>query len=253
MSLVSSLTSIGPYRPIRALGAGIHGEVWHAYDEQRSRPVALKVSTNLSVRDEGRLMARLHHPALPRPYATGRQGSLFYVAMELRAGRTLLQCLHDGPRRRMALAYGLARQLGEALTYMHQQDIVHGDLQPCNVLVSKQQHMTLLDFGLARKVGSRGGGGTRGFIAPEVIQGGAVTCQSDAFSLGALLHLIVTSMFVPAWILHAPTLPRRCRLVAHDGWNRLLLHLLHPDPARRISLADLPEALLYVLQEGVER
>jgi hypothetical protein len=196
---------IGRFQVRARLGAGAFGTVYHAYDPQLDREVALKVP--LPGRFDGpqqverflreaRAAARLRHPHIVPLFEASGQAPHFYLASAFIHGRTLADAVDESP-----LGFGesarVVRELAEALAYAHGQDIVHRDVKPANVMLDEKGTAHLLDFGLAhRRDGevrlTQEGGlvGTPAFIAPERIASGSgeVLPASDQYSLGVLFY-----------------------------------------------------------------
>jgi Tol biopolymer transport system component/tRNA A-37 threonylcarbamoyl transferase component Bud32 len=202
-------TRLGPYEIICAIGAGGMGEVYQARDTRLDRTVALKiVKAGFSERfeREARAISALNHPNICSLYDIGEErpagtneAPVNFLVMEYIDGAPLA-----GPRPLdQVLRYAI--QICQALEAAHRAGIVHRDLKPTNILVTKAG-IKLLDFGLA-KVESSGTSedvtvaaltgahtimGTPYYMSPEQIQGGAIDSRSDLFSLGSLLHELIT-------------------------------------------------------------
>lgn len=210
---------LGPYEILSVLGTGGMGEVYKARDTRLDRAVAVKVLPARVASDadrrqrferEARTVAALNHPHICALYDIGRQepegdsgSAIDFLVMELLEGETLNQKLEAGP---LALAdavqHGLA--LLGTLEVLHRQGLIHRDLKPANVFLTSHG-LKLLDFGLARSLGSdadetnpdltRPGDilGTPRYMAPEAIQGRPVDARSDLFAVGALLYEMLTA------------------------------------------------------------
>ncbi len=217
MSLTNG-TRLGPYEILAPLGAGGMGEVYRARDTRLGRDVAIKVLPDEVARDahalarfeqEARAVAALSHPNILALHDVGKEGAVSFVVMELLEGETLREALAKGPLSlRKALDVGL--QLAEGLAAAHGKGIVHRDVKPENVFLTKDGHAKLLDFGLARsgpiptgrdetesptvdKLTSQGAVlGTVAYMSPEQARGETVDFRSDQFSLGIVLYEMLT-------------------------------------------------------------
>jgi serine/threonine-protein kinase len=160
--------------------------------------------------DEARLLARLHHPRVVQVLDLGSADGMSYQALEYLEGADLASLCARGPvPLELGLRLGVA--VAEALSYVHgaRSDageplgIVHGDVAPGNVLVTRAGEVKLIDFGVARWNARPEAprGGTPGFIAPEVEGGGAPTVQSDLFALGRLLSQLTADRRPPSLVL----------------------------------------------------
>ena len=196
------------------LGSGGMGEVYRSRDTRLGREVALKVLPAGLSSDKERLVrfaqearsaSALSHPNIVTIYEVGQAGSLPFIAMELIDGQTLRALLDQGalPLKK-ALQIGF--QMADGLAKAHSAGIVHRDLKPENVMITKDGYAKLLDFGLAKLVGTAPGSspgepsmtatgfvmGTAGYMSPEQASGRPVDARSDQFALGLILYEMVT-------------------------------------------------------------
>jgi Tol biopolymer transport system component len=204
---------LGPYEITAALGAGGMGAVYRARDARLDRDVAIKVLAETLVHDdtalarferEARSVAQLSHPNILSIYEVGKDGATAFAVMELVDGETLRARLERGPippRKAVAYALQIARGLGAA----HACGLVHRDLKPENVMVTRDDRVKILDFGLAKVAVPQDSGsqlaatrlaettpgtvlGTFGYMAPEQVRGLAVDHRADMFAFGAVLY-----------------------------------------------------------------
>ena len=194
------------------------GEVYRARDKKLDRDVAVKVLLQSLSADadalarferEAKAVAALSHPNILAIHDFGNQDGIAYAVMELLEGETLRGKLDAGPiPQKQAVDYAL--QVVKGLSAAHEKGIVHRDLKPENLFVSKDGHLKILDFGLAKKVGAAGPGeetsaptvsghtepgtvmGTVGYMSPEQVRGLAVDHRSDIFSFGAILYELLS-------------------------------------------------------------
>ena len=191
---LTSGTRLGPYDILAPLGAGGMGEVYRARDPRLDREVAIKVLPAALAKDpdalarferEAMTVAKLSHPNILAIHEFGRDDGTAFVVMELVPGETLRARLERGalPSRR-AVAYAL--QIARGIAAAHARNIVHRDLKPENVMITLDDQVKVLDFGLAKSVDpaqsdmTRGAGvgtsvgtvlGTFGYMAPEQVRG----------------------------------------------------------------------------------
>lgn len=195
-------TVLGHFRLDRILGKGGMGYVYRALDTSLQRYVAVKVvrqsaSDGSSTEDhvasmltEAVAQARLNHPNVVTIYYVGKHDAHPFLAMELVSGPTLADRLTIGP-----LPYADVIQVGiqvaDALKHAWQFGIVHADIKPSNLLISGEHQIKLSDFGLSRVAASDGVGGrvagTPQYLAPELLEGKGLSCQSDMYALGVTL------------------------------------------------------------------
>jgi TolB-like protein/predicted Ser/Thr protein kinase len=206
---------VGTYEVLSLLGEGGMGEVYLARDTTLRREVALKVlSRNIAAdpdylsrfEEEARLASSLNHPNIVTIYGVGKEDEVTFISMELVRGRTLREIFGDGviPVRK---ALDMAFQICDALAAAHTAGIVHRDLKPENVMVTADDRVKVLDFGLAKRhiglvpnplskddkaaANNTAAGtilGTVGYMSPEQAMGKAAGHTSDQFSFGVILY-----------------------------------------------------------------
>ncbi len=202
--------TLGHYVVLESLGEGGMGAVYKARDKRLGRLVALKVMRPDWTSDadrrqrfvrEARTASALNHPNILVIYEIDAEDGLDYIAMEFVPGGTLADLLVSGPLP-ADRALRLAAQIAEALSAAHAAGIVHRDLKPSNIMLSAEDRVKVVDFGLAKLVGSAlptveapeavtaTGAilGTAPYMSPEQAAGRAVDARSDLFSLGTILY-----------------------------------------------------------------
>lgn len=201
----------GRYRLECRLGEGGMSVVWRARDEVLGRSVAVKVlagpfaadaQSRKRIRTEAQAVARLSHPHVTSVYDYGESPeeggeSLPYIVMELLPGLTLAERLADGPLRPMA-ALRVCAEVAGALAAAHDEDIVHRDVKPANVILTPSG-AKVLDFGIAAIAGQGEDAdpdspvfGTPAYLAPERLTGDEVVSASDVYALGLLIYRVLT-------------------------------------------------------------
>jgi Tol biopolymer transport system component/predicted Ser/Thr protein kinase len=211
---VAAGTRLGTYDVVAPLGVGGMGEVYRAHDSKLGRDVALKVlpadlaadpERRRRFEQEARAASGLNHPNVVHVYDVGGADGSIFIAMELVEGRTLRDLMSSGPLPARKFL-DIAIQIADGLARAHEAGIVHRDLKPENVMVSKDGHVRILDFGLAKLVEPRAADqhtdfptspqmtraglvmGTVGYMSPEQAAGRPVDFRSDQFSLGVVLY-----------------------------------------------------------------
>ncbi len=138
----------------------------------------------------------LKHPNIMRVLESGMAGHSYYIVMELFEGTTLRDELSTNPRgfeRDTALRY--FQQIASAIAYAHEQDIIHGNIKPDNILLDKDKRPVLTDFNIPcfrEHPSGRGGAASPAYLAPEQMQENQVSIASDIFALGLILYEMLT-------------------------------------------------------------
>ena len=202
----SAPETFGPYRLDELVGRGGMGEVWRAYDTRRRRTVALKrLATEQShrpdlrarFRRESELAARLAAPNVIPIHDFGEIDDRLFLDMRLVAGRDLAAVLVDGPLAPGRVAH-VVTQLAAALDAAHAAGLVHRDVKPSNALLTDDDFVYLVDFGIAKPiedatvVTTGGLVGTLGYMAPERLLGSDDDARGDVYSLACVLYECLT-------------------------------------------------------------
>jgi serine/threonine protein kinase len=203
-----SLGRFGQYDLKAILGSGGFGVVYHAWDTQLGRQVAVKVPRfdmteerkARRFRQEARAAAKLQHPNIVVVFDEGTQDGKPYIVSEFVDGEPLSVRIERGrPNSRLAVQW--VRDLAVALDYAHDQGVVHRDIKPENIMLGKHGRPQIMDFGLAKQLDedsslSIDGSvmGTPNYMAPEQARGeiSAVEGRSDQYSLGVILYELLT-------------------------------------------------------------
>jgi hypothetical protein len=189
------------------IGVGGMAMVYHGFDLQSRRPVALKTlraeyqrdpASRQRFRREARAMAFVNHPNLVTIFDLHEEPDGSWVVMELVDGRTLKEIVQrDGPLPPESVAL-ILQQLANALSHIHERNMVHLDIKPQNIMLTDSGEVKIIDFGLAQPPGARleaGGGmafGTVAYLAPEQARGDAVGFETDVYSLGCVVYELLT-------------------------------------------------------------
>jgi eukaryotic-like serine/threonine-protein kinase len=222
---IAAGTKLGHYEIRSPLGKGGMGEVYLAEDTRLNRKVAIKIlpvevaSNQERMRrfvQEAKAAAALNHPNIAHVYEIGESDGLNFIAMEFIDGHTLRELIHGG-QTDLAKLLRYLQHAAEGLSKAHAAGIVHRDLKPDNIMVTREGHAKILDFGLAKLVEPQGSGpsgsdiatailqqqsvsgmiiGTAGYMSPEQAQGKTkeIDQRSDIFSFGCILFEAVTGM-----------------------------------------------------------
>ena len=261
MSLAAG-TRLGPYEITSPIGAGGMGEVYKARDTRLDRTVAIKVLPQTAAADadlrarferEAKTIAALNHPHICTLHDVGDHDGSMFLVMELVAGETLAARLHKGPLP-LEQAIAAATEIADALAAAHRQGVIHRDLKPGNVMLTKAG-AKLLDFGLAKlkspasvlapdmttALAAQGPAtaagtllGTVPYMAPEQLEGKEADARTDIFSFGAMLYEMITGK----------------RAFEGESQASVIAAILERDPAPISSLQPLaPPALDLVVRQ----
>lgn len=278
-------SKFGPYEVIALAGTGGMGEVFKAQDSRLDRTVAIKVLTNQMADNpdlrqrferEARAISSLNHPNICTLYDVGHEDGIDFLVMEYIEGETLTERLAKGPIPVDELLR-VAIQIADALDKAHRQGLVHRDLKPGNVMLTKEG-AKLLDFGLA-KLGKResvvagmsgvtqttpltSAGmiiGTIQYISPEQLEGKEADARSDIFSFGTMLYEMVTgkrpfvgssqASLIASILKEQPRPTAEFHTLAPPLLDRTIQQCLAKDPDDRWqSAGDLKRALQWIAE-----
>src|SRR5579864_1969902 len=277
--MIKSGTRIGEYEIQKLLGSGGMGEVFRAHDSRLGRDVAIKVLPRILATDserlkrfeqEARATAVLNHPNILVVFRMGTHEGAPYLVSELLEGATLREQLVRGPLPvRKAIDYGI--QIARGLAAAHDRGIAHRDLKPDNLFVTKDGHVKILDFGLAKLIqvprhaeqnaltadtGTEPGMvmGTVGYMSPEQVRGRSADHRSDIFAFGAAMyemlsgkrafHKPTSAETMTAILNEEPPSVSQTALNVPPGLQRIVHRCLEKNPEQRFqSASDLAFAL----------
>jgi len=223
------------------------GVIYAAYDPQLERPVAVKVvhvpvASGSDALAEAKALARLSHPNVVTIHDYGFVDEHLYIVMELVLGQTLRRWAKGRTQREIVKAY---RQAGEALAAAHSVGLVHRDFKPDNAIMGRDGRVRVVDFGLACEGADSNGAspaprrsaGTPGYMAPEQVNGGALTAATDQFGFctslrDALLEQGGGGAGTPRWLQAVIERGRAPNPADRFPSMQALLHGLSRDPAQ---------------------
>jgi tetratricopeptide (TPR) repeat protein/predicted Ser/Thr protein kinase len=195
------------YQIIELLGRGGMGRVYRALDTKTHEEVALKLIRPDIAEDkrtlerfvnEIKLAHKISHRNIGRMYHLGEDKGLHYITMEYVPGEDLKSFIRRSRRLDIATTVTIAKQVCGGLSEAHNAGIVHRDLKPSNIMIDKEGNAKILDFGIARAVGSQSLTaegiviGTPEYMSPEQVEGKASDRRSDIYSFGVILFEMVT-------------------------------------------------------------
>jgi serine/threonine protein kinase len=251
--------SLSHYRIIDKLGEGGMGVVYRAEDTVLGRQVALKLLPGDLTRDpdrvarfrrEARTASSLNHPYVCTVYEVGEAEGVYYIASELVDGGSLRELLSEGGLELVRLLR-FATQIAEGLSKAHEAGIVHRDVKPENILLSRDGFAKLADFGLAKLLSGADEGqttrtslatlpgsvlGTARYMSPEQARGFAADQRSDIFSFGLVLYEMAAGR--PAY---------------GQSTSLATIHAIIYDPLPGEPLAGCPADLVAVIRKATEK
>ena len=268
------ITPQGRYEFIETLGTGATSRVDKARDTLIGRIVALKTflhgfgsgDVQKQFLREAQIIGRLAHPFIVGLYDVGTNAEgVPYFVMEYVDGKTLEKVLDDGPLP-LEKAALWATDLAAAIARAHRAKVIHGDIKPANILITKEGQVKLGDFGIARfatQVSNSGVlMGTPAYLSPEQIQGNAQDTRSDLFSLGIILYQMTTgvqpfsgssvSAVCAQIVAIMPPPPSHHNSSLPAAFDRIVMRCLAKDPADRYATAEALGASLYPFAHAQE-
>jgi serine/threonine-protein kinase len=253
--------------------------IFRATDENTGQTVAIKVPHPEIEADpvfydrfrrEQEIGEKLDHPGVMKIYPNHHH-SRFYIAMQWVDGRLLREVLNEQKTIPAERAVKIASQIASALEYIHGHGVVHRDLKPENIMIDANDHIKLIDFGIAASVGARRltfakfsqTMGTPDYISPEQVKGKRGDARSDIYALGVMLYEMLTGkvpftgpnafIIMNDRLLNNPVPPREIDPSISGQLQEIIYRALERDPARRYRSAhELAHDLEHPETVGVE-
>ena len=261
------------YEILEKIGSGGMADVYKAMCHTLNRLVAIKVlkdefSSNESFVNrfklEAQAAARLTHPNIVNVFDVVDEGDIHYIVMELIEGITLKSYIAKKGRLEAKETIGIAIQMAQGMSAAHQHNIIHRDIKPQNIIVSKDGKVKVADFGIARAASSNTqelrAVGSVHYISPEQARGEAVDARSDIYSLGITMFEMVTGRLpfdgestvsvAMAHLENPITPPKECNPNIPENLEQIILKCTEKRPEDRYAsaeevIADLRRALIH--------
>jgi eukaryotic-like serine/threonine-protein kinase len=264
------------YQVTHLIARGGMAMVYRAQDTLLNRPVALKILyPELSedplfverFRREAQAAANLSHPNIVPVFDWGEDGETYFIVMELVDGVSLAEMLRNSVTLTAARSAQIVAQVAAALGYAHRSGVVHRDVKPGNILITREGQVKVTDFGIAQAVSSEDhlaeeGSvmGTATYFSPEQAEGAAVDGRSDVYSLGVVLYEMLvgrppfvgdTPVEVSSQHVHnaVPPMSQFSSSVPPD-LEAIVMEALNKSPSNRYQSADEMRADLIRFSEG---
>jgi serine/threonine protein kinase/Flp pilus assembly protein TadD len=251
------------YQIIEELGGGGMGKVYRALDTKVGEEIAIKVirpeigadrTTIERFKNELKLARKIVHKSVGRVYDLNEERGRFYITLEYVRGEDLKTFIRSSGQMAVGTSIRVARQIAEGLAEAHALSVVHRDLKPSNIMIDRNGNARIMDFGIARLVGTTGitGGnaiiGTPEYMSPEQVDGKETGPESDLYSLGIVLYEMLTGRLpfegeTPLSVAikqksTPPPDPRTINPQVPDGLNRLILKCLEKSKEKRYRSAS---------------
>lgn len=205
---MKNFSHVGKYEVQQLVGEGAMGVVYRALDPMLNRSVAVKVMNDALALDESfrtrflreaRAAGSLQHPNVITVYDCGETDGHLYIAMEFVEGTDLEQVIASKVPLTLPEKLDIVIGVLNGLAYAHKRGIVHRDMKPANIRVNEEGRALIMDFGIAHTTSSNVTKtglvlGTPNYMAPEQVTGGAITPQTDIFSVGVVLYELLTNV-----------------------------------------------------------
>ena len=250
------------YEIIEKIGSGGMATVYRAKDLVLKRFVAVKILRDEYTTDnefikrfntEAESAASLTHPNIVSVYDVGKEGSLYYIVMELIKGKTLKEIIIEDGRMGWKWSVKIAKQIASALEIAHRNNIVHRDIKPHNIIITEDGVAKVTDFGIAKAVSNStitAFGTTIGsvhYFSPEHARGGYTDAKSDLYSLGVVIYEMVTGKVpfdadtpVSVALKHMqekPVEPKVLNPAIPQSLNDLIMKAMEKEPSMRYNTA----------------
>ena len=248
---------IGKYEVCEQLGKGTCGVVHRGFDPFVQRNVAIKIahqrkdsegssgSSTQTFFTEAHAAGKLQHPHIVSLFDAGIEGTLNYIVMEYLEGETLEKFTRGVQRIPVDMAIDVVFKCCKALDYSHSQGVVHRDIKPTNIMITKDGDVKIMDFSIAlmnanQAPGERSGGavGTPGYMSPEQVLGKEISATSDLYSLAVVMFEMLTGK----------------RLFDSKTMRELFVSIIR-EPAPKLSSvrSDLPAELSQILEKALRK
>jgi serine/threonine protein kinase len=243
---------LGKYEIITEIGRGAMGAVYKARDPLIDRLVALKTitggpsaQTNLLERfyQEARSAGALQHPNIVTIYELGHEKNTPFIAMEYLEGESLDRIIEQHPVMPLSVKLGYIVRVCDALAYAHQHNVVHRDVKPANIMVTKEGVVKVVDFGIARLTDMSMTQpnmmiGSRAYMSPQLYKGERADARSDIWAVGVSLYELLAFK----------------RPFTGDSEAELMFHIIYEKPEDLLGLSpECTEELVPIVNKMLEK
>ncbi|AYC29198.1 Stk1 family PASTA domain-containing Ser/Thr kinase [Paenisporosarcina cavernae] len=241
------------YKIMEMIGGGGMSNVYLAHDMILDRDVAIKIlrydfsneeDLHRRFQREALSATSLHHPNIVNIYDVGEDGDLHYLVMEYVKGATLKQFIHENAPISAYESVEIMLQLTSAIEHAHQNQIIHRDIKPQNILMDDHHHVKITDFGIAMALSATSFTqtnsvlGTVHYLSPEQARGGMATKKSDVYALGIVMYELLTGQ-----------LP----FSGESAVSIALKHLQNETPSVRAVRPEIPQSLENIIMKATAK
>jgi len=274
------------YEIIESLGRGGMGQVYRVYDKKIEGEVALKIikpeissskKTIERFRNELKLAREISHRNICRMYDLNEEDGIYFITMEYVPGENLKSFIQRSGLLSIGKTINIAKQICDGLAEAHRQRVIHRDLKSSNIMIDKQGNTRIMDFGIARSLGTNDITdmglriGTPEYMSPEQVDAKETDHRSDIYSFGIVLYEMLTgrlpfegatsSIIVARHKREKPKNPKTLNTQIPDTLNRLVLKCLEKTPELRYlnveeilhELGDIEDGITTIEKEVPKR
>ncbi len=264
------------YEIIETLGRGGMGQVYRVYDKKIEGEVALKIikpeiSSNKKTierfRNEMKLAREISHRNICRMYDLNEENGTYFLTMEYVPGENLKSFIRRSERPSIGKTIRIAKQIGEGLAEAHRQKVIHRDLKSSNIMIDNEGNARIMDFGIARSLGSKDMTdtgmriGTPEYMPPEQAEAKETDHRSDIYSFGIILYEMLTgrlpfegdtsSIIMARHKRETPENPKTLNPQIPEALNRLVLKCLEKSAEMRYPNTESILRELEDIEEGI--
>ncbi|MDD2401236.1 MAG: Stk1 family PASTA domain-containing Ser/Thr kinase [Clostridia bacterium] len=258
------------YEIIKQIGGGGTALVYSARDIYLNRMVAVKILREQLTSDEefvscfrreAQAVASLSHTNIVNIYDVGDDNGTYYLVMEIVEGRNLKEIIKEKGNLSISETVRIAEQICDAIEHAHEHNVIHRDIKPHNVLITKEEKIKVTDFGIARAVSAAtithtdSVMGSVHYFSPEQARGEISDEKSDIYSLGVVIYEMLTGRLpfkgespisvVLNKLQNDPTPPSKINSQIGEALEKVILKAMEKEPQKRYnSVRELKEALI---------
>ena len=263
------------YELLEKIGEGGMGVVYKAKCHLLNRFVAVKILKSelsddedfvIRFKREATSIAKLSHPNIVNIHDVGSENNINFIIMEYINGKTLKQIIKENGRLSSQKTLDIVLQVAKALENAHSNNIIHRDIKPDNIMITQDNMVKIMDFGIAKVMDSRTITisnkvmGTAHYFSPEQAKGNVVDFRTDIYSLGIVMYEMVTgqvpynaesSITIAMMHIQEPAIPP-IKIITNipENINQVILKAMEKDPMKRYQTANEMSKILMAIKEN---